>query len=146
MTWALRVRRQLRAAGWVIAFGAACDLSPGPDTFALRGAWDYEATQQVPASTTIAGSMTWAGAGSAGTFEGAASWLEQLPGGSVHSLAGALSGELMQDSIVDFTVQLGTAARWHVGVLRGDSISGSWADGAGSTASGTWVARRASLP
>jgi len=125
---------------------SACVGPTGPDAFPFAGPWDYDAVQEIPSPATVVGAMTWAGSGDAENFEGTAAWTEQVPGGALRLLNGPLSGMLVQDSIVDFTVQIEGVARRHVGVIRGDSASGTWADGGASTASGTFVARRDGAP
>ena len=133
-----------RLAASLLAVGvSACLAGPtGVDAFPFAGMWEYDAVQEIPTPSTVAGAMSWAGSGDVAGFEGTAAWTEVLPGGGVRLLNGPLSGLLLQDSIVDFTVQIEGVARRHVGVIRGDSATGTWADGGASTSSGTFIARR----
>jgi hypothetical protein len=124
-----------------------CALGPtGGDSFVYSGRWSYEASQETPSLLTLAGPVSLAGAGSAEAFEGTVALTETAPSGAVRVLSGPVSGIVVQDSILDFTAQLGGVSRRHVGVARGDSIRGTWADGPASMASGTFVLRRAAVP
>ena len=139
------MRRKALMTGAAAAVVLACSVSTSPGTASLvSGAWTYAGTQETPAPTTLEGSLNWQGvAGSDGAFEGTFTVLERLPTGATRTLSGPGAGQLIADSVADFDLTFEGVARRHIGVLRADSISGSWATlAAGHTASGQFVLRR----
>jgi hypothetical protein len=82
-------------------------------------------------------------AGGEQAFEGTYTILQQLPDGSAQTISGPGAGQVLSDSIADFDLTVSGIERRHIGILRGDSISGDWAVlDAGQTASGKFVLRR----
>lgn len=143
MSAAPRRLAQITAALAVVG----CALGPtSGGSFAYSGRWSYEASQETPSLLTLVGPVSLAGANSADAFEGTVALTETAPSGAVRVLSGPVSGIVVQDSILDFTAQLSGVSRRHVGVARGDSIRGTWADGPASMASGTFVLRRTVMP
>lgn len=135
-------RRLLFAA----VLAAACAWPMDADgSFAFAGTWSYEGVQEIPSALEFSGPVTLA-AGDATEFEGTVALTETTPLGGVRLLSGPLSGLVVEDSILDFTVQVGGASRRHVGIARGDSVVGTWADGGGSVASGRFTLRRTGTP
>jgi len=124
---------------------AACGATTGPDVAsAVAGTWTYTGTEEAPDPATLSGTLSLHGvSGADGAFEGTFTILEQAPTGTATPLAGTTAGNVISDSIADFDLIVGTVARRHIGVLRGDSISGSWAsmDG-GTNESGKFTMRR----
>lgn len=138
------MRRML--ACLALALGG-CAVGPtAGGTFAYAGDWTYVGAQDTPTPLALTGPLAMRGAGGADAFEGTVALTESAPSGAVRTLSGPVSGVVVQDSILDFTAQLGGVSRRHVGVARGDSIRGTWADGAVSTASGSFVLRRTGAP
>jgi hypothetical protein len=139
-------RRATAIAGALasVLAGGACAVGPtGAGSFAYGGSWTYAGAQETPTMLTLAGPVSFVGTGDDAGFEGSIVLTETAPGGAVRILSGPASGLVLQDTILDFTTQFSGVARRHVGVARGDSIAGTWADGAGSVATGSFVLRRA---
>jgi hypothetical protein len=130
------------AATLVVA--AACsDPSSAGIPLPIGGEWGYHASQRTPAIAAVDGSLTLHGVAGDGAFEGTFVGDEQTAAGGLRRLDGTAAGRLLNDSIADFDLVLGGVARRHVGIVRGDSISGSWAtQGVTPMASGDFVARR----
>ncbi len=138
-----RRARGMAVAALLVALFVGCTLGPtDAGTFPFGGSWTYAGAQETPTMLSLAGPVSLVGAGDGGDFEGTVVLTETAPGGAVRVLSGPASGVVLQDTILDFTVQFTGIARRHVGIARGDSISGTWADGAGSVATGSFVLRR----
>jgi hypothetical protein len=131
----------------IALLAAACTWPMDADGgFAFAGSWSYEGVQEIPSALEFTGPVSLAAAGDPTDFEGTVALTETTPLGAVRLLSGPLSGLVVDDSILDFTVQLAGAARRHVGIARGDSVVGTWADGGGSVASGRFTLRRVGTP
>ena len=122
----------------------ACNVGAGTGpASAISGVWHYAGSQDSPAIAQLDGSLSWSDVASGpGTFEGTFSIVETASGVQ-RTLVGASAGQLVADSIADFdlSVSLG-ASRHHLGVLRGDSISGQWTELGGNGAGGRFVLHR----
>ncbi|HVT39049.1 MAG TPA: hypothetical protein VHE78_08385 [Gemmatimonadaceae bacterium] len=128
-----------------VALVSACSntTAPAPSSRAT-GSWVYGGTQQTPSSAALDGSVSWRSiASGVGAFEGTFTMIERKTSGEVRTLSGAAAGQLLSDSIADFDLLVQGIARRHIGILRADSISGSWASiEAGSSSTGRFVLRR----
>jgi hypothetical protein len=133
--------RRLAMAGLAMVL-AGCTASSGPgQASVMAGTWTYTGTRDTPNPASIDGSGTLAAAD--GGFEGTFTITERATSGSVVTLAATVAGRVVADSVADFDLTVQGVARRHVGVLRGDSVSGSWASaGSASNASGRFVLRR----
>jgi hypothetical protein len=119
----------------------ACDSGTDPSiASALSGTWHYDADQQSPSLAELEGTVTWS-ASSEGAVEGTFSVVERGASGAQRVLAGTSGGLLLADSIADFDlIEQSVTRRHHLGILRGDSVVGSWASQSGAT--GEFVLRR----
>lgn len=133
----------MMASAAAVAFACSGSTSPGT-TSLVSGAWTYTGRQETPSPATLEGSLNWKDvAGTPGAFEGTFTVQETLPTGAIRTLNGPGAGQLVADSVADFDLTIDGVGRRHIGVLRADSISGSWAVlDAGHTASGQFVLRR----
>jgi len=125
---------------------AACVTSTdtGSSSLVVQGAWDYSASQTAPAAT-LTGTLT-ISAQSAGMYQGTASVVEN-DGGSTTPLTGAITGQAVNDTTVDFDVFFDANARRHVATVVRDTMRGGWFESTGSgTLSGSFVAIRRSGP
>ncbi len=130
---------------WVAAATLACSQTTDTSTPSpVAGAWTYAGTQATPAPATLDGTVTWQGVtGADGAFEGTFTLSERLPTGATRTLSGPGAGNLLADTVADFDLTVDGVARRHIGVLRADSIRGSWATlETGQNASGDFVLRR----
>jgi hypothetical protein len=98
----------------------------------------------MPTPATLSGSLEWKGvSGGAQAFEGTYTLVEQLSSGVNRTLSGSGAGQILNDSIADFDLTVDGADRQHIGILRGDSITGNWAVlDVNQQSSGTFVLRR----
>jgi hypothetical protein len=128
----------------VVLTGAVACTEPSSQPSVVAGAWTYAGTQVTPSPATLSGTVTWRGvSGGSDAFEGTFSVVQEMPGGILQTISGPGAGEIISDTVADFDLTVSGAARRHIGILRGDSISGSWAVlDAGQSASGTFVLRR----
>jgi hypothetical protein len=122
---------------------AACGKITETDSV-VAGAWTYAGTQETPSPATLNGTVTWRGvSGGDDAFEGTFTVVQQVPGGVLQTISGPGAGEIISDTIADFDLTVSGVERRHIGILRGDSISGDWAVlTAGQSASGKFVLRR----
>lgn len=133
----------------IVAAGAtACSGSDGVDcggTAPVAGTWDYQGAQTAPApGSTLAGTLDVSDVNGC-TFSGTLSVAETPDGGgAVVNRAGPLFGIAVSATVVNFDVQFTPGvARTHVGTVTGDSLTGTWIEGTGSSAPrGTFRAKR----
>lgn len=127
-----------------VALLSACSDGAGTDAASpVSGMWHYSGTQVTPASAQLDGSLSWRGVASpAGGFEGTFLIVEVGASGQQQTLSGASAGQIVADTLADFDMDVSGADRHHLGVLRGDSISGMWTEIGGSGAGGRFVLRR----
>ena len=126
---------------------AACVTStdPGSSNLVVQGAWDYTASQTSPTTATLTGKLTIT-AQSGGTYQGTAS-VVQNDGGGTTDLTGAVAGQTVNDTTVDFDVFFDANARRHIATVVRDTMRGAWFETVGSTTlSGTFLAVRRSGP
>ncbi|MCC7053134.1 MAG: hypothetical protein IT355_07680 [Gemmatimonadaceae bacterium] len=131
----------------VAACGAGCGgvTEPGTAGVPVTGAWRYTARQSAPAVADLAGTLqfsTQRGAGIAGALD----VVETDARGVQRRIAGPLAGRTVDSTTVDFDLSVSGATRRHVGMVRGDSLTGTWfeqsSDGGAPTASGSFRAAR----
>lgn len=134
-----------RAAVLIALLGTAlaCGDAVSP-TSVVDGVWVYTGTQDAPSSSDLDGTVTWHGvAGGEQAFEGTFSMVERQQNGALRNLSGPGAGQILSDSIADFDLTVSGVSRRHIGILRGDSITGSWsAVDIGQAATGRFVLRR----
>lgn len=139
-----RARAVVAAAHLLAASACAGNATdPGRPGVSLVGTWRYAATGASAAQAQGALSFTQQrGAQVAGALD----VLETAADGTQRRLAGPLAGQTSDSTTVDFEVQLGAAARRHVGRVRGDSLTGTWVEtsvgGGAPTGSGSFRAAR----
>jgi hypothetical protein len=134
--------RATRRALFTALVAGACTSGTDPSNeSALSGTWRYDAEQQTPSVAVLEGTVTWSDVSGDGAVEGTFSLVESGASGSQRVLAGTTGGLLLSDSIADFDlIEPSITRRHHLGILRGDSVVGSWASQTGAT--GAFVLRR----
>ena len=114
--------------------------------FPVVGTWSYVATQGSPSAAQLNGSLAFSGQTGA-QVSGTLDVVEVGAGGLQRRLSGPVSGRTVDSTTLDFDLLLGDVSRRHVGLVRGDSLSGTWVetpiDGGLPSASGTFRASRA---
>ena len=122
----------------------ACGDATGASASAVAGEWTYAGSQETAPQATLDGSLSWKGvSGGDASFEGTFALVERLQTGATRTLSGPGAGQLIADTVADFDLSIDGGGRRHIGILRGDSISGDWMTlGAGQAASGHFVLRR----
>ncbi len=132
-----------------IATGAAVaclgPTDPGKMGVPVVGTWSYVATQGSPSAAQLNGSLSFSGQTGA-EVNGTLDVIEVGAGGASRRLSGPISGRTVDSTTLDFDLLLGDVTRRHVGLVRGDSLSGTWVetpvDGGLPSASGTFHASR----
>lgn len=119
----------LRAIAIVGLVAAAACGSAGTDVgnaAALEGAWHYVGTQTSGDRISYDGTVTVtqaSGADFTGDFDASSS----TPQGVVVRVNGVITGRA-DNGAIDFDLQLSSDTRRHVGRVKGDSITGTWAN------------------
>lgn len=138
-------RRALGMLG-ILSFGTSCLSAPTetvPATVIIRGSWSYVSVQSGTA-TTANGTLVLL-QDSTTRFTGTLDANEQDTRGQLGHIAAVVSGHTIDQALVEFDLVIDPATtRRHNGVVKGDSLTGSWvqiADG-GIAASGTFRAHR----
>jgi hypothetical protein len=104
------------------------------------GTWDYTATQLSP-DLRLQGSLV-VTRQTGSHFDGSADVVEESPsGGAPRRLIGVVGGRTLDSVTVDFDMVVDEATRRHFGTVRGDSMVGSWVEGIGGGASGSFRAK-----
>lgn len=111
----------LAVAGAILLAGCSTDV-PGCGTPRNAvGTWAYTGTQLSPTST-LGGTLTLASTGSC-TLSGTLS-LTITPGGTA---GWSTTAHFLNDSVIElFADSAGGVQRYHLGVVRADSIMGDW--------------------
>jgi len=137
-------RRTLWVGSAMLTVLAGCqDITGVSDLSPVSGSWTYMGAQSFPEARALAGLVSWLGVrGGTGGFEGNFQIVEEGPGGVSRSLAGIGSGVLLADTVADFDLEVAGVRRRHIGVLRSDSIKGSWVELPSGTASGSFLLRK----
>jgi hypothetical protein len=123
-------------------FATACigATDDGTAGVPLLGSWEYTGTQLSPELQLQGSLVVSRQAGS--RFDGSVDVVEQSPsGGMPRRLIGVLGGRTLDSVTVDFDVVVDNTTRRHFGTVRGDSIVGSWVEGIGGGASGSFRAK-----
>jgi hypothetical protein len=126
---------------------AACVSSTdqGSSTLVVTGAWDYSATQTTPSTASLAGTIIISSQAN-GVFQGSASVVEN-DGGTLTPLSGAVAGQTVNDTTVDFDIFFDANGRRHVASVVRDTMRGSWVEtGGASPFAGSFLAIRRSGP
>jgi hypothetical protein len=120
----------------------ACDSPTSNDTGGVNvmGSWQYLATQAVPA-LEIEGALQITEQNGR-FFSGTAAFTETDVQGTKRTRAGAMSGRVIGNDVVDFDVQLDVQTRRHVARIAADSIGGTWSAQDAAGLSGPFSARR----
>lgn len=126
----------------VLVGAVACSAATESEATSADGTWTYGATQQAPVPATVSGTLSLVGVGGGGAFEGTLAAVEQTAAGETRPATGTVAGRVVADTVLDFDVVLSGVARRHLGVRRGDSVSGTWTTVSGSAASGRFGLRR----
>jgi hypothetical protein len=106
----------------------------------IVGVWQYSATEDAPASTSLSGTLL-ISRQTCRDFEGVLDIVE-VRGGQTRRAAGPVTGALLDSVVARFDVSLGGVSRQHLARFGGDSVAGSWVEvGASSAAAGRFVAR-----
>ena len=124
----------------VVALG--CSSSTGNDatTVDVRGTWSFAATQVAP-TLEISGELRIERQDGA-TLSGVLETRERAVDGTIRNRVGTISGRVLE-SAVDFDVFSDAQPRRHVGRVRNDSITGTWAQSSGGTpVTGAFTAHR----
>jgi hypothetical protein len=122
----------------------ACDSATDGGSGALEvlGTWTYTGTQSSP-PLNIHGTLR-IDEQDGVYFSGSVDLTESDVQGTVRNRTGQVSGRVVGGDAVDFDVFIEAAARRHVAALRGDSMSGAWAQSSVVPAiTGNFVARKA---
>jgi hypothetical protein len=111
---------------------AGCSSSTGTDgaNVDVRGTWTFAATQVAPA-LEITGELRIERQDGA-TLSGVLETRERAVDGTIRNRVGSLSGRVVA-SAVDFDVFADAQPRRHVGRVRNDSITGTWAQTSAAT-------------
>lgn len=104
---------------------AGCSTSvPGcgspPD---LTATWSYSGKQEGASPASLSGTMT---LGKTGTCTISGTLSLTIDDGTPETTAWTVSGDFLDDSIVEFDATQSGAARHHLGTVRADSIVGGW--------------------
>lgn len=140
----------MRRGAAVLGVGllAACMSATGSGSSSLvvRGTWDYSATQTTPVPAGLTGTLT-ISSQTGSSFQGTISVTETDASGSTQ-LAGAVNGQAVNDTIVDFDVFVDPNARRHIATVVRDSMRGGWVESNsdGSSSTGSFVAVRRTVP
>jgi hypothetical protein len=144
-----RVLRLAPLCGVIASVAAAACIGstdPGKMGVPVVGNWNYVATQSSPLTAQLNGSLAFSGQTGA-EISGSIDVIEVAAGGASRRLAGPISGRTVDSTTLDFDLLLGEVTRRHVGVVRGDSLTGTWVetpvDGGAPSASGTFRASKA---
>jgi hypothetical protein len=122
----------MKVAGRATAFlltllstSACIDTATDASTVAdVRGTWRYVGSQQAPAVQLNGTLIIEEQEGD--LLSGRANWEERTAQGMVQSVAGAVSGRVIELTDVDFDVRIGTDTRRHVARISGDTLRGTW--------------------
>lgn len=108
-----------------------CTVTPtdeGPPRYLLARSWRYESQQAAPRSAVRAEGGVQITFQSGLRFDGAVDLMEVDFAGVSERRTGVLSGRFRDSLHVDFDVRLDAEIRRHVGAVRGDTVSGEWAE------------------
>jgi hypothetical protein len=127
--------------------GCSVTTDPGRAGAPIVGSWTYSANQATPAAAGLQGVLSFS-AQSGANVSGSMDVLETDASGLQRRLAGPLSGKTIDSTTLDVEVTIADVSRRHVGLIRGDSITGNWIElpinGGAISASGTFRAKRRS--
>jgi hypothetical protein len=139
-------RRRALGVIAILALGTSC-LSAPTETVAatviVRGSWSYISVQSGTA-TTANGTLVLS-QDSTTRFTGTLDANEEDTRGQLGHIAAVVSGRTIDQALVEFDLVIDPATtRRHNGVVKGDSLTGSWVQigDAGIAASGTFRAHR----
>ena len=138
----MRAPRFLARSIVLLAVAACASAPSGSFNAPVVGTWDYVATQESPITATITGTLK-IDAQTSGNFTGSLSiTLTPSGGGSPTAMSGPLTGQSVSNTAVEFDACLDacTVPWTHLGLVAGDSLTGSWIQQGGP--SGTFRAHR----
>ena len=117
----------------------------GASKLAVKGVWNYTASQNVGGTAGLAGTLT-ISIQNGTSFSGTASVTQTTT--TTTTLAGPLNGQTVDSVTVDFDVFFDANGRRHVATVVRDSMKGSWVEdnGDGTASGGTFLAVRTSGP
>lgn len=124
----------------------ACATSEGPNcggTAPMHGTWDFAGIRTTLPGSTLTGTLD-VTVVSGCQFSGALAIVETPASNPAFSYEGNLFGSAVNDSVINFDAQFPERpVRTHIGVVHGDSVSGDWIEGTGTSAiRGTFRAHR----
>ena len=143
-------RRRVFGLTAILLMAASCLSAPtetAPATVIVRGSWSYSSVES--ANATIANGTLTLSQDSTVRFTGTLDANEQDSHGQLRRIAGVVSGRTIDESLVEFDMVIDPlTTRRHSGVVKGDSLIGSWVQvsDAGIGASGTFRAHRVTAP
>jgi hypothetical protein len=137
--------RTCAALASVAAVACLGATDPGKMGVPVVGSWNYVATQSSPLAAQLNGALAFSGQTGA-EISGTLDVIEVSAGGASRRLSGPVSGRTVDSTTLDFDLILGDVTRRHVGVVKGDSLTGTWVetplDGGAPSASGTFRASK----
>jgi len=127
-----------------LALAAVACSSPtdsSPTSIVMVGQWTYSATQTSPVAATLSGVLT-VSQQTGRTFAGSLDATQQDALGNVTHLSGVVSGQVVDTTGIEFSVQIGLDGRQHLGSLARDTVRGAWVDqgSGGVMSSGSFTA------
>lgn len=139
-------RRFVLALGLMFAAACVTSTDAGPSGVPVQGRWAYAASQSSPSPAEAIGALTFSSQ-SGSSVGGSLDVIETDVRGLQRRLAGPVTGRTVDSTTLDFDAVVDGMSRRHVGVIRKDSIIGSWIEmptsGGAISASGTFRAKRA---
>lgn len=104
----------------------------------LLGSWSYTATQTSPTTASVSGVLRITSQ-CARQIGGTLDVTQTDAQGNTQRLTGAVSGMLVDTTLLDFDAFLGATPRRHDGAVRSDSMRGTWFEVTGASGSFTSV-------
>lgn len=115
--------------------GCSSPTASCPEPGGISGQWTYRATRETPVRALVTGAIV-VGSANCRDFHGSIDVVEVLVTGESRRLAGAVSGTLVDGTLVSFEASLGGESREHLARLAGDSLVGTWVESSGGGGGG----------
>lgn len=137
-------------AGIALLTAAACSTSataPCRAPTAVAGSWRYSAVQDAPVRMTLSGTLVLSSQ-ACSALSGSLDVIAVSDRGTQQRVAGAVTGQIVDQSSLQFDAMLDAMPRQHLAKFLGDSLSGTWIELApdGSSVTGTFTAKREATP
>lgn len=120
--------------------GCASATDAGSTSIDLRGLWAYTAVQTSGTRVSYTGTLNFTQQTGA-TFNGSLDLQAATPQGVVTRVSAVVGGRVLAGNEIDFDAGFLDGTRRYVGMIAGDSITGSWAT-SDLAASGTYAMKR----